>query len=269
MNLEHALAAARLALAFGSIERATLHPDGRRETDATHTVMLILVVAELAREEGVDVEAAIQFAAVHDLVEAHAGDVNTAGGLSEDERAAKAEREAAAIERIRRELGPDSWAIEWIDRYERQEEPAARLVRYADKITPKLTHALNGGLALEAIGMDPEAARDAHIRQGAWFAAANPRFVVTRRLFDAAHEAAVHAYQARLAGEWVTCWRCRTPYADNLAEDNVEQRCPTCGASQHECEFCDASGAEQCIKCGSWCCPKCWDEHAEEVGDHG
>jgi 5'-deoxynucleotidase YfbR-like HD superfamily hydrolase len=201
VSLSEALAAARLALAFGDVKRATMHPEGHPESDATHTIMLILLVAELAREEGIDVAEAVQLAAVHDLAEAYAGDTNTAGGLTEEQQLAKAAREAAAVDRIEAELGADSWAVRWLKRYEWQDDPAARLVRFADKITPKLTHILNGGRALEAIGMDPEAALNAHVRQGQQLAEASPHLVATKRLFDEAHHAAVAAYRERVADE--------------------------------------------------------------------
>jgi len=198
MNLSKALAAAQIAMTFGKVERATLHPDGSPESDATHTVMLILIVAELAREEGLDVATAVQFAAVHDLPETYAGDTNTAGGLTSAQREAKAAREAEAIETIRESLGDESWTVQWVDRYERQDEPESRLVRYVDKILPKLTHALNGGIALEAIGMSPQQAHDSHVFQGNALAASNPSMAATRRLFEEAHLAAVRSYQERL-----------------------------------------------------------------------
>ena len=151
MNVRHALAIASAALTFGQVKRATLHPDGSPESDATHTVMLAMLVAELALEEGLDVGLAVQFAVVHDLSETYAGDTCTARGLSPEETAAKEAREAASLDRLERELGP-SWTTVMIHRYEAQQEPEARLVRYADKILPKLTHWLNGGAALASVG---------------------------------------------------------------------------------------------------------------------
>lgn len=197
-RLKRALATAKLALAFGRVERATVDEDGRPESDATHTVMVILLAAEMAREEGVDVGAAVQFAAVHDLVEAYCGDVNTAGGLSPTQRAAKAQREREALEQLRRDLGDRAWAVEMVERYEAQAEPAARLVRYVDKVAPKLLHTLNSGMSLAANGMSPDEAHEAHVRQGIELAAANPEFVATQKLFDAAHVAAIEAYHARV-----------------------------------------------------------------------
>ena len=48
LELDIAIQIAAVAMRFGEIERATQHPDGRPESDTTHTVMLGLVALELA-----------------------------------------------------------------------------------------------------------------------------------------------------------------------------------------------------------------------------
>jgi 5'-deoxynucleotidase YfbR-like HD superfamily hydrolase len=183
VSIEHALAIARVALTFGQVQRATLHPDGTPESDTTHTVMLAMLVADVATREGLDVGLAVQFAVVHDLPETHALDTCTARALSPEAAAEKAAREAASSERLRGELGP-CWTTSMIDRYEAQQEPEARLVRYLDKVLPKLTHALNGGIALDAIDMTAEEAELNHAAQGAKLHVMYPEFVATRALFD-------------------------------------------------------------------------------------
>lgn len=72
-------------------------------------------------------------------------------------------------------------------------------VRFADKILPKLTHALNAGIALEKIGMDAGEAFAAHVAQGASLVADNPSLTATANLFDDAHRLAVRQYVTRLA----------------------------------------------------------------------
>lgn len=134
----------RLVMRLGTVERATLHPDGQTpETDTTHTVMLALLAMLLAPHEvaHLDVAKVGLLALVHDLPEAYAGDVVTARALTPEERAAKDEREERAIERIERET-PTIGAL--IREYERRDTPEAVFVHLLDKAMPKLAHALNG-----------------------------------------------------------------------------------------------------------------------------
>lgn len=195
MHIDQAIAIASAALTFGQIRRATLHPDGSEESDTTHTVMLALVVADLARAEGLDPGLAVQFAVVHDLPEAYAGDTNTARALSPAAAMAKATREAASFDRLVGELGP-CWTTSMMQRYEAQQEPEARLVRCADKILPKLTHILNSGQALAAIGMTRAESAENHAAQGAKLRALYPDFVATHALFDAACERSIAAMRS-------------------------------------------------------------------------
>ena len=196
MHIDHAIALASAALTFGQVERATLHPDGSPESDATHTVMLAMVAAEMAAEEGLDPGLAAQFALVHDLPETYAGDTCTARALSPDAATAKAQREAASLDRLTTELGP-CWTIAMVRRYEAQTDPEARLVRYVDKVLPKLTHALNGGRALAAIDMTTAEIEQSHERQGASLRALYPEFTAVRALFDAACARAMAAWVGR------------------------------------------------------------------------
>lgn len=198
VTIDHAIALASAALTFGQVQRATLHPDGTPESDATHTVMLALLVADVAAREGLDVGLAVQFALVHDLPEVYAGDTCTARGLSPDAAAEKAAREAASLERLRAELGP-CWTTDMVDRYEAQREPEARLVRYLDKVLPKLTHVLNGGLALAEIGMSAREVETKHAEQGAKLRALYPEMIATRALFDEACALALDAMRKREA----------------------------------------------------------------------
>lgn len=168
--VEGALQVADLALRLGAVERVTLHPCGDLfESDATHTVMLALLAAGAAADHGwffLDPGRVAIFALVHDLVEAHAGDTNTTRGLSPEEQADKDAREAAALVEVRRQLLAFPTLIGYLDMYEAQKDPAARFVRYLDKVLPKLTHALNEGASLRLQGMKLEDVRVAHQVQG-------------------------------------------------------------------------------------------------------
>lgn len=185
VSLSIALALATVAMRFGQVRRVTLHEDGERESDTTHTVMLVLLAVEMAPQAGCDPGLAAQFAAVHDLPEVYAGDTNTAHGLTAEEAEAKARCEAEAMRRLEREIG-GTWTLDLLRRYEAQREAEARLVRYLDKVLPKLTHYLNGGAALRALGLTAGDVRDKHERQGAQLAEQYPELVSVRRLFDSA-----------------------------------------------------------------------------------
>lgn len=185
VELHQLLAIARLALGFGQVRRVTQHEDGERESDTTHTVMLALMVIEVAPLVGCDPGLAAQFAVVHDIPETYAGDTNTAHGLTAEEAAAKAAREAAAMRRLLDEQVDSRW-LELLHRYEAQQEPEARIVRYLDKVLPKLTHYLNRGSALRALGITASEVREKHAQQGEQLAARYPELSEVRRLFDEA-----------------------------------------------------------------------------------
>ena len=141
----------KLALTFGRTDRASRYPDGvTLESDTDHTVMLALVASSLAsRIGGLDVGLVCQYAVVHDLVEAYAGDTCTLGGLSGAEVEAKQERETAAYLRIRGEFGTSlPWVPEMIEAYESQASDEARFVKALDKFLPKINHLLNDAIVI-------------------------------------------------------------------------------------------------------------------------
>lgn len=159
---------AQLCLRFGRVERVTYHEDGKRlETDTDHTVMLAVIAcafaerinAEDERFPRYDVGRVAQFAIVHDLVEAYAGDTNSLIARTDagpdDAMLTKEAREAAALARIRSEFAADfPWLTDTIDAYESLVSPEARFVKALDKVLPKITHLLNGGATLRQHGVD-------------------------------------------------------------------------------------------------------------------
>lgn len=162
-TLDRALTIARIALAFGRVERATLHEDGvRPETDTDHTVMLGFVACELAPAH-LDRTKVAAYSLVHDLVEVYALDTQTLiitpAGMAE-----KRVREDAARSRLVGELGGGSWIAAMLATYEEQREPEARFVRLIDKVLPKLTHAFNRCAAAKRL-TDPAGFVAAHARQ--------------------------------------------------------------------------------------------------------
>ena len=169
---------ARLALAFGRVDRVTFHPDGvTRESDTDHTVMLALVAPALAAQLRPDLCPALvcAFSVVHDLVEVKTGDTNTIG-ITAEGRIEKAARESSALTELRAELAAFPWIVHTLDRYEAQVEPEARWVRYIDKVLPKLTHALNRGATLRLMGKSADEIRTDGARQRELLRAEYPEF---------------------------------------------------------------------------------------------
>ena len=186
---------AELTLKFSRVPRATRHEDGIRvETDSDHTVMLtVLACAYAARHAPhLDVGKIAQFAAGHDLVEAHAGDVQSLS-MSADTRRLKELAEHEALVRIDRELADLPWIAHTIYEYEALASEEARYVKIMDKVLPKLTHLLNGGAALREHGFSFEKAHADHLRQRAQMAAEYPQ---------AAALAAFDAVIAACAQQW-------------------------------------------------------------------
>jgi putative hydrolase of HD superfamily len=174
---------ARIALAFGRVERATRHEDGvRPETDTDHTVMLSLVACEFA-PPGLDRAKVAAFALVHDLVEVYAGDAQTLT-ITPEGMAAKRAREDAARSRLTAELGAGSWLAAMLAIYEEQRVPEARFVRLIDKVLPKLAHAFNGCAAAAAL-TDHTGFVDSHARQFQEFSEKYPEFPETLALLRA------------------------------------------------------------------------------------
>jgi putative hydrolase of HD superfamily len=145
-----------LSLTFGRVDRVTYHPDGETfESDTDHTVMLGLIACAFAAKylPELDLGWIAQFALVHDVVEVYAGDTSTLN-ISEDGKAAKKAREAAAQRQITKEF---HWRLPWlpsmISFYEVQHLPEARYVKALDKLLPKITHILNNCRTIRDEGM--------------------------------------------------------------------------------------------------------------------
>jgi putative hydrolase of HD superfamily len=158
----------RVALAFGRVNRVTLHEDGiTPESDTDHTVMLGLIACALAQLwfPHLDPGLVAQFALVHDLVEVYAGDTPTIT-IDAAGAAAKQRREADAAQRLEDEFAD---SLPWIPRlifdYERRAAPEARFVKAVDKLLPKITHLLNGGAALTGQGITRAELDDSWARQ--------------------------------------------------------------------------------------------------------
>lgn len=155
-EVEKALEVAQLVFKFGRVLRVTHEEDGKTpESDTTHTVMISVLACALASRirPDLDVGLVAQFALVHDLVEAYAGDTDTYGKRDEQFFKEKEAREQDALNRIRTEFdGVYPWIGETIAQYESLATPEARFVKVLDKCMPKVTHLLNYGSYLRGAG---------------------------------------------------------------------------------------------------------------------
>lgn len=146
-----------LALRLGLVDRGSLHADGRTlESVTDHTVMVGLLACSWAARYQPELNLGLiaEYALVHDLVEAYAGDTRTLRLLGPSEQADKAHRERVAFERIVDELGATlPWVLDRIAEYEAFRIPEARWVRAVDKAAVKITHILNSCAAPRRDGM--------------------------------------------------------------------------------------------------------------------
>jgi 5'-deoxynucleotidase YfbR-like HD superfamily hydrolase len=235
MNADTAIELGKLVLAFGRVERATYHEDGLRpETDTDHTVMLGLIAAEAAASmrawgSDLDVGLVVQYALVHDLVEALVGDVNSFG-ITPELKAAKDLREAEALTELYDQFGKTCpWLCHRLQEYEEQQVPEARFVRYLDKAMPKITHKLNGCAAIKRMGKTPGELIMAHDKQLVKLRILYPEFegTVAERLQEELMKASEDAYVGTLA----LCSICNKHVLTTLpirVQDSDEQACGNC-----------------------------------------
>jgi len=111
------------------------------ESVADHVLGTALLCMQLAdaHHPALDGERVLRLALIHDLGEAHAGDLTPADGVSD---ADKHDRERAAVLRITEGVpGAESWLALW-DEYESQETPEAHFVRQVDKLEMALQAAV-------------------------------------------------------------------------------------------------------------------------------
>jgi putative hydrolase of HD superfamily len=151
---------ARLVFEFSRVYRVTSQEDGKRkESDTDHTVMLAISACSLADRlyaGQLDLGKIAQFAIVHDLIEAYAGDTDTFG-ISQQGKEEKEKREHDAYVRIRKEFQDVlPWISETIAQYECLETKEARFVKTVDKSMSIPTHILNKGTYFKERGLTEE-----------------------------------------------------------------------------------------------------------------
>lgn len=145
---------ARVVMKFGRVNRLTRDDAYLPESDTTHSLMLAFLCLEFSRHEitPLDRGLVLAYAIVHDLPEVYAGDTPTLIPLTPEQQIDKDAREANARKQLRAELAAFPRILKIMDDYEAQADSESRFVKVMDKITPKLTHTLNGFVVPQALG---------------------------------------------------------------------------------------------------------------------
>jgi len=128
-----------------------LHPDGRDENVAEHSLMLAKVAPELATllYPELDANLVARFATLHDDVEIYVGDTPT-DMLSDLDPVAKEKRELSGLHKIEKEYAQIPSYVTLMQQYEAQSVSEARFVRAVDKLMVLLIHFPNEGATLRA-----------------------------------------------------------------------------------------------------------------------
>ena len=119
--------------------------DRHLENDAEHSWSLAFLACALAPkiDSTLDIGLIAQFATVHDIAEVYAGD--TSNFASDDEKATKAEREAAALHKIATKFAHFPWIAKMAERYEARDSDEAKFVYALDKYIPVMFDHLDEG----------------------------------------------------------------------------------------------------------------------------
>jgi 5'-deoxynucleotidase YfbR-like HD superfamily hydrolase len=127
-----------------------VHPDGRAENDAEHSLMLSKVAPELAHilYPELDENLVARFATLHDDVEAYVGDTPT-DTLANLDQQSKDALESKGLKQLVKEYSHMPNYIRLVQQYEAQSMPEARFVRAVDKLMVLLIHIPNSGFVLK------------------------------------------------------------------------------------------------------------------------
>lgn len=121
---------------FTALERNHYIPETeRREDDTSHSYSVLMTAWRLhdaVQPTDLSLKKILAYAAIHDFVEIHAGDVNTFAPA--DARASKVQAEQDAIDQIRRAHMDWPELAATIETYEAQNDEESRFVWACDKI---------------------------------------------------------------------------------------------------------------------------------------
>jgi len=140
----------KMIFQFARIDRATMSPEGIKESDTDHTVMMSVLSCAIAEKfyKDLDIGLVAQFAIVHDLLEVYTGDFDTFKTINNDKLFTdkKVLEEESLVKMRTRFDNIYPWIPNMIERYEALDTKEARFVKTLDKIIPKFTNVLNGGI---------------------------------------------------------------------------------------------------------------------------
>lgn len=110
------------------------------ENDAEHSYQVAMVSWFVAERLGMQInrQLLLEYSLVHDLVEVYAGDTDMFIS-SEEHRASKLQREAAALERIKKEFPEFPSLAERLEAYEHLVDLESKIVCLVDKLLPDLS----------------------------------------------------------------------------------------------------------------------------------
>lgn len=126
---------------MGNVDRATLLPGGRHETDSHHSFSLALIAYDICHTycPELDANKVVQYALVHDLLEIITGDKDTLH-LDEAGLKAKHKEERAAMVKLRSKLSSHPALLSTLESYERLNSAESATVYVLDKCSTTWTH---------------------------------------------------------------------------------------------------------------------------------
>lgn len=140
----------RMVFDFARIDRVTMSPDGVLESDTDHTVMMSVLACAVAQKyyKDLDLGLVAQFAIVHDLLEVYTGDFDTFKTVGNEQLFVdKKNLELEALKKMETRFHSTyPWITNMVDKYESLDTKEARFVKTLDKIIPKVTNVVNGGM---------------------------------------------------------------------------------------------------------------------------
>lgn len=157
-KIEELFAFSKLLNEFRRVERvARVNGEDRWENDVEHSYQLAMLAWFVAdsRKLDFDKDKLIKYALVHDLVEVYAGDTYI---YSDDPEhlASKERREADARSELVEKFSGFPDLHDFIEKYERKEEPEARFIYVLDKLQPVINIYLDGGRSWQEKGVTLE-----------------------------------------------------------------------------------------------------------------
>lgn len=140
---------------LGNIDRATLLPGGRNESDSHHSFSLALIAYDICQKycPELDLDMVIRFALVHDLLEIITGDEDTLM-LSPLQLHEKHQREQIAWQELEARLHDYPALLDDLRSYEKFDTPEAATIWVVDKTATIWTHFWDQGQSLHSRGAE-------------------------------------------------------------------------------------------------------------------